>query len=299
VQVIIDNSDNKERIITMKSLFESVAGSIVGTDHRKQFVWKNNQDAYAIRESDDLMVAVVADGCGEGAHSELGARLGAHLLAHRLTQLFGWSESTADENALSDGLERLRISIILSLQQLLMEIDRDSRTQSVVDNFLFTLLSIIITPTSTYVIGIGDGVYAINREIVRIGPFPRNEPPYLAYGGLVKSNIAPELCRFTIHKVIPTSELQSACIGTDGIADFGRISNLTLPGKNELVGSLSQFWTEDKFFKNSESLRRRLNLINNCVSQPDWDAQELNQEHGRLADDTTMVVIRRRPQPQE
>ena len=72
----------------MNELFESAAASIVGTDHRKPFVWKNNQDAFVIRSRGDLLVGVVADGCGEGPYSELGARIGANMLANRLTQAF-------------------------------------------------------------------------------------------------------------------------------------------------------------------------------------------------------------------
>ncbi len=287
----------------MKKIFEWSAGSIVGTDHRKPFVWKNNQDAFTVRESDNCFVAVVADGCGGGngggLYSELGARLGAHLAAGVFSRI-DWT----DEAGLQDALLSVRAEIIASLTRLLESFAVESRSQFVVDNFLFTLLALVITPEKTFVIGVGDGVYAVNGEVTHIGPFPGNEPPYLVYGGLVKSHISPELCDFAIHRILPTAELQSACIGTDGAGDFKKISGLSMPvqldsKKNELVGPLSQFWEGEQFFKNPEAIRRRLNLINNSVSRPNWETKEMNIENGRLKDDTTLVVVRRRPQPKD
>lgn len=279
----------------MKKNFESAAGSIVGTDHRKPFVWKNNQDAFTLRQTDDLSVAVVADGCGEGAYSEFGARLGANMLAHRLVELFGSNpEGFAGPEALGDQLERLRTSMITSISELAQQLNCAPRSKTIIDNFLFTLIAFIITPSTTYVLGIGDGVYAINGEIFRIGPFERNEPPYLAYGGLVPSKIAPELCKFAVHKTVATQSLESIMVGTDGAGDILSVVEKTLPGKKELVGPLSQFWETDAFFKNPEGIRRRLNLINNSVLQPNWEERELNEDHGRLKDDTTLVVARRR-----
>ncbi|MEK7641649.1 MAG: protein phosphatase 2C domain-containing protein [Patescibacteria group bacterium] len=280
----------------MGNQFESAAGSIMGTDHRQQFVWKNNQDALVVREEGDCTIAVVSDGCGEGAYSELGARLTAHLTVNRLAQIFATGQ-TVTPAVLDDLLEGLRMSLLLSLQPLAMEMERGSRAKAVLDHFLFTLLALVVTPVTTYVIGIGDGIYAINGEVVQIGPFPENKPPYLAYGGLLKSTISPELVRFTVHKTIPTAELTSALIGTDGVGDLDRAASKTLPGRKELVGPLSQFWVDDRYFKNPEGIRRRLNLINNSACQTDWKARETTEEHGRLTDDTTLVVVRRRPQP--
>ncbi len=282
--------------------FDIASGSIVGTDHRQQFVWKNNQDALAIRQSDQCIVAVVADGCGEGAFSEFGARLGANMLAHRLTQLFGWQSADGADikrEVLDACLVPLHVSLVASMAERLTEMQSDSRSRAVNDHFLFTLLALVITPHSTFVLGVGDGVYAVNGEVRVLGPFPKNEPPYIAYGGLVESSISPDLARLAVHTALPTADLQSICIGTDGAGDFARISDRTLPGKKELVGPLSQFWTNDAFFRKPEAVRRRLNLINNSLCIPDWKAGEMNEEHGRLKDDTTLIVVRRRSQPKE
>lgn len=277
--------------------FEWAAASVVGTDHRKPFVWKNNQDAFRVQVKDDRFIAVVADGCGSGAYSELGSRMGTHLATDALLKI-DW---TANESGIQTSLAFARSEIIASLGRLLGEFGVESRSQFVIDHFLFTLMALVITPERTFVLGIGDGVYAVNGEVVQIGPFPGNEPPYLVYGGLVKSRVAPELCEFTIHRSLSTAELRSVCVGTDGAGDFQRIAGLKMPvqpdpKRVELVGPLSQFWDSDRFFKNPEALRRRLNLINNSSARPNWATKEIETENGRLKDDTTLVVVRRRPQ---
>jgi len=282
----------------MKNLFQWSAGSIVGTDHLRQFVWSNNQDAHQVGGNEQCLVAVVSDGCGSSAHSELGARIGAQIAFRLLLERFRLPLSIREETARE--LEWVRREILQKLIEVILTLDGGRLTkQTVMDHFLFTLLVLVITPEETFITGIGDGVYAINGEVAKIGPFAGNQPPYLAYDGLIKSTISPELCRFALHRCLATSELESACIGTDGIGDFENISDLTLPGKTEKVGPLSQFWTEDRFFGNPEAIRRRLNLINNTVILPDGDNKTLKTENGRLTDDTTLIAVRRRQEKKD
>ena len=286
----------------MNRYFESCAGSITGTDHKKPLLWKNNQDAFRVVEKDDVLIAVVADGCGSGKYSEMGARMGINLVTGFLLREFAYGfpyRFVGDPQALATRLEKVRVGVSAQLAHFLRFIEPESRSQFVNDHLLFTLLTLIITGTTTFIAGIGDGVYAVNGEVKQVGPFEKNEPPYLAYGDLVKSSIAPELCKFVVHECIPTVELTSACIGTDGVADFMKITELALPGKTEVVGPLSNFWTQDAYFGNPQTLQRRLNLINNSVSQPDWEKNMLKVEHGRLKDDTTLVAVRRRLQRKE
>jgi hypothetical protein len=57
---------------------------------------------------------------------------------------------------------------------------------------------------------------------------------------------------------------------------------------------LSQFWEEDRYFRNPDALRRRLALINSEYTHLDREAGVLIREPGLLPDDTTLVAIRRR-----
>ena len=59
-------------------LFEIAGGSVAGRSH--VLAGKGNQDAYHWSVEERSLVAVVCDGCGSGAESEVGAALGARLL---------------------------------------------------------------------------------------------------------------------------------------------------------------------------------------------------------------------------
>jgi len=57
------------------------------------------------------------------------------------------------------------------------------------------------------------------------------------------------------------------------------------------VGPLSQFWEEDRFFKNSHALGHRLNLINRDIPRVNSNGRILS-EFGHLKDDTTLITGR-------
>ncbi len=266
--------------------FEIATGSVIGRDHTRGL--RNNQDAFASRFTEEFGVVVVCDGCSSGAHSEVGAHLGAQLIAEEFFAALSIERYDVVERARQNVLAQLRV---------LAKAMGGSFTQVVNDYFLFTTLVAVVKPRNTYIFGIGDGVFALNGDVTVIGPFPGNAPPYLAYD-LTGSSLAdqrPELLRFTTHTVLPTSELDSLLIGTDGIADILRTGEQTLPGRTELVGNLNQFWVNDRYFGDNPFLvSRRLNQIN--PSQPITRLREdggIERFEGLLPDDTTMAIIRR------
>ena len=81
--------------------------------------------------------------------------------------------------------------------------------------------------------------------------------------------------------------------GTDGVRELIDVAQQQLPGKQELVGSISQFWQEDRYFTNPDQIRRRLSLINREVTKLDCQTQKLQKTLGLLPDDTSLVVLRR------
>src|SRR5260221_416756 len=62
--------------------FDIAAGTAAGRAH--VLTGRNNQDAFAWAQSPGGIVAVVCDGCGSSAHSEVGAQLGSRLVAKAL-----------------------------------------------------------------------------------------------------------------------------------------------------------------------------------------------------------------------
>ncbi|MBI4142843.1 hypothetical protein HY480_03150 [Candidatus Uhrbacteria bacterium] len=91
-----------------------------------------------------------------------------------------------------------------------------------------------------------------------------------------------------------TDQVHSILLGTDGVVDLIVAANRNIPGKDELVGPLAQFWTEDRYFKNPDMIRRRLTIINRDVVG--WDAARgcIDTQRGLLPDDAALVAIRRR-----
>jgi len=271
--------------------FEIAFGSVSGSDHRRSD--KNNQDAICCQETEDSIVAVICDGCSEGKHSEIGARLGANILVQLIHHYF--SNCGSDPWRFHDALESSRIHTIARLRGLatLMSSEKDL-IQLIIDCFLFTVVGVYIDNRVATIFSIGDGVHIVNDVVTELGPFPNNEPPYLAYGGLIKSS-EKELV-FDLRQQIfrGTDGINSILIGTDGVVNLIKASNSKIPGKNELVGDINQFWTDDRYFINKDMVRRKLSLVNREIVTPAWDEHFLSREKGLLPDDTSLVVIRRK-----
>jgi hypothetical protein len=221
--------------------FEIAGGTVIGRDHAR--AGRNGQDAWAWGERDGVLAAVVTDGCSSAPHSEVGAKIGARVVLEAI--LAGAGDVT------EVALARLR-----DVAEALGGVD----ATRVHDYLLFTTVALVVREDVTTIVAAGDGVVAVNGARVRLGPFPDNAPPYLAYALLGE---APA-CRLEPVVEIATAELASALIGSDGALDV----------------ELSELWRDDAFFRNPDQVRRRLTL--------------LARDPG-LADDTTVAVVRRRP----
>lgn len=270
---------------TMHQHFEVAAGSILGQNHRR--VNQNNQDAWASLALDQATIAVVCDGCGSRPKSEVGAQLGAQLTVHALAQLVA-EERPEDELF----WQMLNKRLLGGMQTLQKQLGADS--QRLVEYLLFTLMGCLVTPETTWIFGLGDGVFVINEEFHRIGPFTNNAPPYLAYSLLWDTEKSPDPFQLQIYAQHPTEQVQSVLIGSDGVGDLVDIATDYLPGKAEPVGPLNQFWRCDRYFQNPDQVRRRLAQINREVIQPDWQTRQVRKIPGLLPDDTTLISIRRK-----
>jgi hypothetical protein len=271
----------------VKEIFEVCGGSVTGRMHLQPFGIKNNQDAFAWHSEEEFTIAVVSDGCGSGVKSEVGANLAAPMLIHQIKKLHPVPLDLFSAERL---LAKARRRMLVQFSKLISSLGGDlSRT--VLDYFLFSLLGVIVSRTTTVVFSLGDGVFYLNGERTQLGPYPDNAPPYLNYS-LVRTNIAPELLRFQIQRVLPTEHLQSVLVGTDGVADLEAKASHNLPSQNEAVGEVSQFWENDRFYKNPDAVRRRLALINHeHISVVEGILQKTS---GHLPDDTTLIALRRK-----
>ena len=268
----------------MQNNFEIAGGSVLGRSHR--LVGKNNQDALCCFSAHDCMALLVCDGCGSGSHSEVGAQIGARLVARSLLREARRYNDFSSAQEAQAMLERVRLAVLKRLRILAKELGA-SLSCVVNDYLLFTVVGALITPQNALFFSLGDGVIVVNDEVIRLGPFPNNAPPYLAYC-LVDTNLQPALLRFQVQGVLPTEGLKTFLIGSDGIEDIQCAENSCVPGKNEEVGPLCQFWNDDRIFANSDMVRRRLAGLNRDFAQGE------KRENGLLSDDTTLIVGRRK-----
>jgi serine/threonine protein phosphatase PrpC len=291
-------------VIELKDIFEIASGSIVGNDHR--WSGRNNQDAHYYVVDPSVIVGAVCDGCGSCTHSEVGSQIGAKLIVEETLKLVRhFSAEAHPENTIEIALwnrfwfkvmKHVTDNVIAHLRVLSMSMG-SSLSSVVQEYFLFTVVGFILTPARVVLFSIGDGVFVSNGRVKVLGPFPNNQPPYLAYGSLVESTLSeknPEILNIQVNDVKKTEEVNSILVGSDGVVDFIKSQEMKMPGKSEKVGPLSQFWEEDRYFANPDMVRRKLSLVNREFAKPDWQEQRIVRENGLLPDDTTMIVVRRK-----
>jgi hypothetical protein len=270
----------------MQKSFSLASGTVAGADHVR--AGRNNQDSRCIIHGKDFFVAVVCDGCsnmviktdnGEVAkptRSEIGAALGSTLVAKLL----------ADSVSIAGvpDWEGTRLKVIRAIADWLRPfyVEDHPPTQLVQDFFLFTTVVSVVTPKKATFAAIGDGFMVVNGVPIKMGPYPNNEPPYLAYG-LMKP--ADETFTFQVLCEIPTEDLENFLIGSDGCNYLSESEEKEIPNRGEKVGSVSRLWKEDRFFDNPDMIRRHLTLVNGGIH---------SLGRGCLKDDITMIVCRKK-----
>ncbi|MFA6194058.1 MAG: protein phosphatase 2C domain-containing protein, partial [Parcubacteria group bacterium] len=246
--------------MNLKDKFEIASGTVIGRDHR--VAGKNNQDSFYFQATDELIAAVVCDGCGSSPHSEVGAKIGARTAVIAVQELFESRFAAKNQPCSKDEwtrfIEGIGSKIHMTLYELIKKFAEkspenfyDKAAKIISDYFLFTIVGFVVTPFDTAIFSIGDGLYSLNGDIRQLGPFPDNAPPYLAYDLVIdRTRQCAEYEAFKFHWLIPTPEIRSMMIGTDGVADFTEVAEKNLPGRAELVGPLSQFWDNYLYFRN-------------------------------------------------
>lgn len=264
----------------MDEVFEVAGGSVAGRTHA--VLGKPNQDAFAIHASEKGILGVVCDGCGSGAKSEVGASLGARIVAGAMMAEIEAGADIADDAT----LERIRAKTLAALAPVVSAMG-ENRSRIVSEFFLFTVLGVAASRERAVVFGIGDGIFSVGDDITKIGPFPGNAPPYLGYGLLADGP------PFVLHRKVALETLESALVGTDGASDYEALSGASRPG-GLVVAPLPEMWRDDRYFRNEDAIRRALFLVNREVTRPSWAERRLEKDPGLLEDDTTMIVLRRK-----
>ena len=288
----------------MKDTFEVASGSIVGVDHRGRgnvLTGINNQDAVFTSQSADLTLIAEADGNSSCSDSEVGAKLAVAMLGNSVTahfKLLNFALEKEDDRALNEFWRRVKQDMLTGLHNLAKTLG-PSLSATVQKYFIFTLVGAIVTQTKSLVFSLGDGMYCVNGLWYTIGPYANNTPPALGYclsGSTAFDTNSPEL-EFKTQMIMPTESVDWIVVGSDGVKELIAAQSRNIPGKDELVGPISQVWTNDLFFQNPDGLRRRLSLMNRTfmrIKREGGTIVEADIENGLFADDVTLAVARRK-----
>jgi hypothetical protein len=279
--------------------FQIASGSIQGSAHRRAHV--NNQDAIGLRCTKNMFAAVVCDGVskdlrkpyGNWTHSEVGAQLCTKWMLKAIETNYDSFLVHPHRLSAEDPFpywEDIRQEVLANMHMCASFMDGEI-VENIIDYFLSTILSVLITPYGTCIASVGDGIYFLNGGEHVLGPYPDNKPPYIAYA-LTGSDIG-STHRFQTH-YLPTDELHSLLIGTDGVVDLHAAAGLKIPGTDRQVGPTSQFWHDDMYFDQPVAVTRQLSMINRHAVMLDREAVRVTESHGLLEDDTSLVVIRRK-----
>jgi len=213
----------------MSVIYKVAAASVQGRGHKE--INKNNQDSFCYLNNNGF-VAVVCDGCNSGKHSEVGSKIGSSILVNEVKRVvvkIGFGEEVETI------LKHVKDNVLAQLL-LLANFMGDDVRRVVNDYFLFTVVGVFEYGDKAVFFSLGDGVIVVNGEVMEIGPFKDNQPPYLGYSLCGTSLISEEgALDFKIIKIIDVADLESALIGTDGVMDLIRSSGKKIPCKDEKV----------------------------------------------------------------
>lgn len=251
--------------------FVPAVGSVRGREHER--TGRNNQDAWALDARATSLVAVVTDGCGSGSASEVGARLGARLLTAAISRRL-IAEPNSEPTRL---LEAAALDTLAVIDETVRRMGGDY-VNTLVEHFLFTVVGAVVQPRETVLFALGDGLLGINGSLRQL-EFAGNAPPYLSYALIPDAVNDLDLVRgIDVVLTTPTRALRSLVLATDGAAQVP-----------DLVGTAD----DPRLIDKPHLLQRRLNVLNRERTRVDWQQGVVRREAGALADDTTVLVLKR------
>ena len=195
--------------------FQLRSGLVPGRSHILE--GRNCQDALCSTtfeiNGQNYIVGVIADGCGEGKHSEVGAQLAVQYVPYALRNLLQQEVALADAPALLFGK---LVDFLISIVNGYGFVDTHECMQFVHNHLLFTLLGFVLTPADTLIFAAGDGIILINEEIHLREQ--NNTPTYIGYHLIdqryLQTPVSPLPGAFDVYNV-PSPTLQKLAIGSD------------------------------------------------------------------------------------
>lgn len=227
-------------------------GSIQGFTHRQ--LEYNNQDFVLVSENDNYNIGLIADGCGSGSNSEVGAQLGLKFLLRIIS-----------EQASSDWKVNLKENIQKYSSQI-AEI-HSSNPRDFTKNFLlYTIIGFVEENNKITIFSFGDGVIIIDDKVKVINQ--NNRPKYIN-----NELIGNEGGKFTYEEVI--LDEQTILIGSDGVEDLIEAIN---KGLVDEYTDLHAFIRDEKNFSDPIHIPKFLQKY---------------ARSGILKDDCTLIIVKK------
>lgn len=204
--------------------------SIVGSTHRA--LEYNNQDFVLVKSIADIQICLVADGCGSGSNSEVGAQLALNFIAKTIVENNNWQKNL---------MERLN-----DYSQNLAEMHSDD-SQTFIKNFLlYTIVGCVVRDEKIILFSCGDGVILINENLNVIDQ--DNRPRYLNNSLISNTSAQIEFQQVDLNT-------HSILIGTDGVEDL--INGIESEKVNE-YSSLTELINDEFILSNPVRLPKLL-----------------------------------------
>lgn len=237
--------------------FKNASASIIGSSHHKRY--SNNQDSYGFSQDDFCIIGVIADGCGAGSNSEVGARLGVDFVINFCQKNF--KHTPFDVNL-------LKTALLDYLRNIVKNQNTNEELEFIENYLFFTLFGFIIQPTQTFIFHSGDGLYILNDKIVIIEQ--NNRPNYIAKN-LISGNFYLEV------EQIETNKLNRILLAIDGLK---QLNDKFLKGeKIQGMEKITAFFENENYF---DDIMELPNLLTN-----------LSINKNILKDDTTIIMIKK------
>lgn len=243
--------------------YNFATSSIIGSSHQKLLY--NNQDAFDFYQDKNIIVGVVADGCGSGTNSEVGARLGVNFIVNFCKNNFGKHKGG---NTLFE-VEKLKDALLNYLENIVRNQQTTEELEFIENYLFFTLFGFVITPKQTHIFHSGDGMYILNEQKVVIEQ--DNRPKYVAKN-LISKNIEIETTS------ISTPALNRLMVATDGLLHLD--DKLTEGIKVSDLQKIEDMFDEDNYFDDMAALPKLLT--------------DLAINKNILKDDTTLIMLKQK-----
>jgi len=196
----------------------NVAGATVPKNSRARD-GSTNQDSVdsLVHESSDLMVAAVFDGCGSHKKSHIGANIGGLALLRTIYDSAVQLTINTKGSLSHLDFKQIQTEWGAKIRDICEDIGGNDWADHMQENFQFTAVGIIMTPTETLTWHCGDGYIVLNGKKTQLERENGNEPNYPIYpfvDGIAST--VQDKSWIKADPVIETSSVQSIILATDG-----------------------------------------------------------------------------------